>query len=90
MTQALKRAEITTGPLLSGRSSTGKSTRKIDAALHLGKAAGLYQQLISSKAAILAQLWTGKLFLKEYPHTINALEMALYDYRLIESVKGCL
>ena len=56
VTQALKRAEITTGPLLLGRSNTGKFTRKINAALHLRKAAGLYQQLISLEAAILAQL----------------------------------
>ena len=56
ITQALKRAEITTGPLLLGRSNTGKFIRKINAALHLRKAAGLYQQLISLEAAILAQL----------------------------------
>jgi hypothetical protein len=40
--QALKRARITTGPLLSGRADTGKFTKKIDAALYLGKAAGIY------------------------------------------------
>jgi len=56
MTQALKRAKIITGPLLLGRSNTGKFIRKIDIALHLKKAAGLYQQLISFEAAILAQL----------------------------------
>jgi hypothetical protein len=33
---------------------------KIDAALHLGKSAGLYQQLISSEAAMLVQIRTGK------------------------------
>jgi ribonuclease HI len=42
VTQALKRAEIIIGPLLSGRSNTGKFIRKINAALYLGKAAGLY------------------------------------------------
>lgn len=60
VTQALKRAEITTGPLPSGRADTGKLTKKIDATLHLDKATGLYQQLSSSEAAILAQLRTGK------------------------------
>ena len=87
VTQALKRAEITTGPLLLGRSNTGKFTRKIDAVLHLGKAAGLYQQLISSEAAILAQLRTGKLFLKEYLHKINASETALCDCGLTELIQ---
>jgi hypothetical protein len=29
VTQALKRAELTTGPLLSGRADTGKFTKKI-------------------------------------------------------------
>jgi hypothetical protein len=40
--QALKRARITTGPLLLGRADTSKFTKKINAALYLGKAAGLY------------------------------------------------
>jgi ribonuclease HI len=35
------------------KTETGKFTRKIDAALHLGKAAELYQQLNSKEAAIL-------------------------------------
>ena len=49
-----------------GRLETGRFMKKVDAALYLGKAAGLYQQLISSEAAILAQLRTGKTFLKGY------------------------
>ena len=56
MTQALKDAGITARRLLLGRSNTGKFTKKIDAALHLGRSAGLYQQLTSSEAAILIQL----------------------------------
>jgi len=43
ITQALKRAEITTGPLLLGRSNMGKFIRKINTALYLKKAVGLYQ-----------------------------------------------
>ena len=43
ITQALKRAEIITGPLLSGKSNTGKFIKKIDAVLYFGKAVGLYQ-----------------------------------------------
>jgi len=50
--QALKRAKIIIGPLLAGRSNIGKFTRKINIALYLRKAIGLYQQLISFKAAI--------------------------------------
>ena len=87
MTQALKKAEITTGLLLSGRSNTGKFIRKIDAALHLRKAAGLYHQLISSEAAIFAQLRTGELFLKEYLYKINAVETVSCDCGLIESIQ---
>jgi len=52
VTQALKKAKIITEPLLLGRSNIGKFIKKIDAALYLRKAAGLYQQLISFKAAI--------------------------------------
>jgi hypothetical protein len=74
--QALKKAGITTGPLLAGRADTGKFTKKIDAALHLGKAARLYQQLDSVGAAILAQLRTGKSCLNDYLHKINASETA--------------
>ena len=42
---ALKRANITEGPILPGKADTGKFTKKIDAALHLGKSAEMYQQL---------------------------------------------
>jgi hypothetical protein len=62
---ALKRANIATGSVPSQRAETGKFTRKIDAALHLGKSAELYQQLTSAEAAILTQLRIGKTFLKE-------------------------
>ena len=86
VTQALKRAKITTGPLLAGRADTGKFTKKIDAALHLGRAAALYRQLTSSEAAILTQLRTGKSFLKEYLHKINASETATCDCGLTESI----
>ena len=87
MTQVLKRTKITTELLLLGRFNTSKFTKKIDIVLYLGKAAGLYQQLISFKATILIQLQTGKLFLKEYLHKINTLKMVLYDYRLTESIQ---
>jgi len=40
--QALKKAKIIIGPLLLGRSNTGKFIRKINAALYLEKAVGLY------------------------------------------------
>jgi hypothetical protein len=83
----LKRARITTGPLLSGRADTGKFTKKIDAALHLGKAAGIYQQLISSEAAILAQLRTGKSFLNDYLYKINVAETAVCNCGLTESIQ---
>ena len=65
---------------------TGKFTRKIDAALHLGKSAMLYQQMNSTEAAILTQLQTGKTFLKEYLHKINASETAACECRLTESI----
>ena len=87
VTQALKRAKIITGPLLLGRSNTSKFIRKIDIVFYLGKAIGLYQQLISSEATILTQLQTGKSFLKEYLYKINALEMVLCDCRLIELIQ---
>jgi hypothetical protein len=74
------------GPLLSGKSDTGRFTKKIDAALHLGKSAGLYQQLTSSEAAILTQLRTSKSFLKEYLHKINASETVDCDCGTIESI----
>jgi hypothetical protein len=41
--QALKRAKIIIEPLLLGRFNIGKFIRKINAALYLGKAIGLYQ-----------------------------------------------
>jgi len=79
-------AKITTGPLLVGRADVGKFTRKIDAALHLGKAAGLYQQLNSSEAAILTQLRTGKTSLRVYLYKIKAAETAECECGLIESI----
>jgi len=84
--QALRKAEITTGPLLAGRADVGKFTRKIDAALYLGKAAALYQQLNSSEAAVLTQLRTGKTSLKIYLYKIKAAETAEYECGLIESI----
>ncbi|KAF2681394.1 hypothetical protein K458DRAFT_391783 [Lentithecium fluviatile CBS 122367] len=48
----------------------------MDAALHLGKSAELYQQLNSAEAAILTQLRTGKTFLKEHLHKIKAPKTA--------------
>jgi hypothetical protein len=74
--QALKKAKITTGPLLAGRPDVGKFTKEIDAALHLGKAAALYQQLNSGQAAILAQLRTGMTSLNTYLYKIRAAETA--------------
>ena len=47
---ALKRVSKSTG---SKKTETGKYTRKIDAALHLGKSAELYQQLNDKEVAIL-------------------------------------
>jgi hypothetical protein len=69
-----------------GRLETGRFMRKVDAALYLGKAAGLYQQLISSESAILAQLRTGKTFLKGYLYMINASETAACKCGLVESI----
>jgi ribonuclease HI len=86
---ALKKANIEKGSLPSGpprRAETGKFTRKIDAALHLGKSAELYQQMNSAEAAILTQLRTGKTFLKEYLHKIKASETAACDCGLTESI----
>jgi hypothetical protein len=83
---AIKKAKATTGPPLSKKIDTGKFTRKIDAALHLGKSAMLYQQLKSTEAAILTQLRTGKTFLKEYLHKINASETAACECGLTESI----
>jgi len=84
--QALKKANITAGPLLAGRLDVGKFTRKIDAALHLGKAAALYQQLNSSEAAVLAQLRTGMTSLNTYLYKIRAAETAECECGLIESI----
>ena len=75
-----------TGPLLLGKADISKFTKKIDAALHLGKSAILYQQINSTEAAILTQLRTGKTFLKEYLHKINASETAACDCGLTESI----
>jgi hypothetical protein len=83
---AIKRAKATTGPPLSKKMDTGKFTRKIDAALHLGKSAMLYQQMNSTEAAILTQLRTGKTFLKVYLHKINASETAACECGLTESI----
>ena len=69
-----------------GRPETGRFMKKVDATLYLGKAAGLYQQLIGSEAAILAQLRTGKTFLKGYLHTINASETAVCKCGLVEPI----
>jgi hypothetical protein len=49
--------ENITGTLTSSdynSAHTGKFTKNIDAALYLGKAARIYQQLMSSEAAILS------------------------------------
>jgi hypothetical protein len=69
-----------------GRPETGRFMKKVDATLYLGKAAGLYQQLIGSEAAILAQLRTGKTFLKGYLHMINASETAVCKCGLVELI----
>ncbi|PVH90379.1 hypothetical protein DM02DRAFT_681160 [Periconia macrospinosa] len=74
--QALKKADITTGPLLAGRPDVGKFTRKMDAALHLGKAAALYQELNSAEAAILTQLRTCKTRLNIYLYKIKEVGKA--------------
>jgi hypothetical protein len=72
--------------LTGAKTETGKFTRKIDAALHLSKAAELYQQLNSNEAAIFTQLRTGKTFLKEYLFKIKALETANCDCGFTESI----
>lgn len=84
--QALKKAKVTTGLLLGGRPDVGKFTRTVDAALHLGKAAVLYQQLNSGEAAILAQLRTGMTSLNIYLYKIRAVETAECECGLIESI----
>jgi hypothetical protein len=84
--QALKKADITTRPLLAGRPDVGKFTKKIDAALHLGKAAALYQQLNSAEAAVLTQLRTGKTSLKVYLYKIKAAATAECECGLVESI----
>jgi hypothetical protein len=85
MRLALKRADIK-AELGRPTKETGKFTRKIDAALHLGKSAKMYQQLNSTEAAILTQLRTGKSFLKEYLYKIEASETATCDCGSTESV----
>jgi hypothetical protein len=82
---ALKKADIERGSLPSGRAETGRFTRKIDAVLHLGKSAELYQQLNSAETAILRQLREGKTLLKEYLHELKAPETAACDCGLTES-----
>jgi ribonuclease HI len=84
--QALKKAKITAGPLLAGRPDVGMFTRKMDAALHLGKAAAIYQQLNSSEAAILAQLRTGMTRLNIYLYKIRAAETVECECGLTESI----
>jgi hypothetical protein len=84
--QSLKKAKITTGPLLTERPDVGKFTRKIDAAIHLGKAAALYQQLNSGEATILAQLRTGMTSLNTYLYKIKAAETAECECRLMKSI----
>ena len=83
---ALKRADIAAGLRLSRRAEAGRFTKKIDAALHLGRSAEMYQQLNSAEAAILTQLRTGKTFLKEYLYKIKASETAACDCGLMESI----
>jgi hypothetical protein len=56
MRLALKKADIRAEMGQPRKKETGKFTKKIDAALYLGKSAELYQQLNSIEAAILAQL----------------------------------
>ena len=73
-------------PAWPRKTETGKFTRKIDAALHLGKSAELYQQLNSIEAAILTQLQTGKTFLKEYLYKIKASETAACECGFTESI----
>ena len=85
MRLALKRADIK-AELGRPTKETGKFTRKIDAALHLGKSAKMYQQLNSTEAAILTQLRTSKSFLKEYLYKIKASETAMCDCGSTESV----
>jgi ribonuclease HI len=82
---ALKRVNTMAKPT-GAKTETGKFTRKIDAALHLGKSAELYRQLNSKEAAILTQLRTGKTFLKEYLFKIKASETATCDCGFIESI----
>lgn len=86
MRLALKKADIRAELGQPRKEETGKFTKKIDAALHLGKLVELYQQLNSAEAAILTQLWTGKTFLKEYLHKIKASETAACDCGDTESI----
>jgi hypothetical protein len=86
MRLALKRADLRAESGGPTKKETGKFTRKIDAALHLGKSAELYQQLNSIEATVLMQLWTGKNFLKEYLYKIKASETAMCDCGFTESI----
>jgi hypothetical protein len=83
---ALKRAKVIDGPPPPKWAETGRFTRKIGTAFHLGKSAEMYRQLNSMEAAILMQLRTGKTFLNEYLHKIKATERAACDCGCIESV----
>jgi len=83
---ALKRANVIAGPPLPKWAETGKFTRKIDAAFHLGKSAEIYQQLNSTEAAILTQLRTGKTFLNEYLYKIKATDTVACDCGCRESI----
>ena len=66
--------------------NVGKFTRKMDAAIHLGKAAELYLQLNSGEAAILSQLRTGKASLNSYLYRIKRAETAECECGLTESI----
>jgi hypothetical protein len=83
---ALKRAKVIDGPPPPKWAETGKFTRKIDAAFHLGKSAEIYRQLNSIEAGILTQLRTGKTFLNEYLHKIKASDTAACDCGCTESI----
>jgi hypothetical protein len=86
MRLALKRVDLRAESGGPTKKETGKFTRKIDTALHLGKSVKLYQQLNSIEAAVLTQLQMGKNFLKEYLYKIKASETAMCDCRSTESI----
>lgn len=64
----------------------GKSTTKIDAALHLGRSAELYHQLTGKEAAIVAHLQTSKTFLNEYLHKIKATKTVACKCSVVELI----